>query len=167
MIDVGDGGVGDGDVGGELMAVADDRDWLRLAVELAGRCPRSSGAYSVGAVIVADGIELSRGFSRQTDPHVHAEEAALARLDPADPRLARATLYSSLEPCTQRRSRPRTCTELILAAGIPRVVIAWREPPTLVADCRGVETLQAAGVSVLELPELAAAAAAVNAHLGG
>jgi diaminohydroxyphosphoribosylaminopyrimidine deaminase/5-amino-6-(5-phosphoribosylamino)uracil reductase len=147
---------------------AHDRRWLALAIELSRRCPPAAGAYSVGAVIVGpDGVEVSRGYSRETDPHVHAEESALAKLDPADARLGQATLYSSLEPCTARRSRPRTCTELILAAGVPRVVIAWREPSLFVADCRGVETLTQAGVDVVEIPELAAAAAAVNAHLPG
>ena len=32
-----------------------------------------------------------------------------------------------------------TCVELIIAAGIPRVVIAWREPSLFVDDCIGVE----------------------------
>ena len=53
----------------------------------------------------------------------------LATLDPGDPRLTSATLYSSLEPCRFRASRPRSCADLIIAAGIGRVVIAWLEPP--------------------------------------
>jgi pyrimidine deaminase RibD-like protein len=36
----------------------------------------------------------------------------LAKLTPHDIRLAAATLYSSLEPCT-RASRPVSCTELV------------------------------------------------------
>ena len=110
-------------------------------------------------------VWVGNGYSRQTDPDVHAEEAALATLAPDDPRLATATLYSTLEPCSQRRSRPRTCTQLILAAGIPRVVIAWREPGLFVADCQGYELLSQAGVEVVELAELGDAARAVNAHL--
>ena len=51
-------------------------------------------------------------------------------------------------------SRPRTCSELIIAGGIPRVVFALREPPTFV-DGRGAERLAEAGVEVVELPELA------------
>src|SRR5579859_7779939 len=96
-----------------------DRRWMSVAIDLAGLCPPSESAYSVGAVIVDEhGSEMSRGFSRETDAHVHAEEAALAKLPEDDPRLAGATLYSTLEPCTQRRSRPRSCTQLILDAGI-------------------------------------------------
>jgi pyrimidine deaminase RibD-like protein len=140
---------------------------MRLAVSLAWQCPPSDTAFSVGAVIVdADGAELSRGFSREGgDPLVHAEESALGKISPGDPRLAGATIYSTLEPCSQRQSRPRTCTELIIAAGLRRVVIAWREPALFVADCEGYELLSRAGLTVAELPEFAADAAAPNRHL--
>jgi len=165
------------------MSSGDDLRWMELAVELARLAPQSPTAYSVGAVVVgADGTELSRGFSREGgDPHVHAEEAALGKLAPGDSRLARATVYSTLEPCSQRKSRPRSCTALILAtraavpgglpgpggdAGVGRVVIAWREPSLFVADCQGVELLAQAGIEVAELPELAELAKAPNRHLG-
>jgi 5-amino-6-(5-phosphoribosylamino)uracil reductase len=148
-------------------AEADDMRWLRKAIELAKRCPPSQTAFSVGAVIVgADGAPLATGFSRETDPHDHAEEAALAKLPPGDPRLAGATIYSSLEPCGVRASRSRPCAELIIAAGLRRAVYAWQEPPLLAAG-GGARMLRAAGISVTQLPELAAEARAVNAHLTG
>jgi diaminohydroxyphosphoribosylaminopyrimidine deaminase / 5-amino-6-(5-phosphoribosylamino)uracil reductase len=116
----------------------DDRRWMELAIDLAHQCPSSEGAYSVGAVIVdSDGNELARGYSREDDPHVHAEESALGKLAADEPRLAGATIYSTLEPCSQRKSRALTCTQLILATGIRRVVIAWLEPALFVADCQG------------------------------
>lgn len=145
-----------------------DREWLSVAVDLAWRCPPSAGAFSVGAVIVsADDRELATGWSREVDEHVHAEESAIAKLSPDDPRLPGATVYSSLEPCSVRRSRPLTCTSLILAAGIRRVVFAWREPALLVADCQGAELLAAAGVEVVELPEFADLVRAANSSLLG
>lgn len=152
----------------ELSRHAQDLHWMRRAIELATNCPPSDTAYSVGAVIVGDdGIQLTDGYSRESDSHIHAEESALAKLPPDDKRLKRATMYSTLEPCSERRSRPHPCTRLILDAGIPRVVIAWREPSHFVADCVGVELLQAAGVEVVELPELAEEAMRVNAHVLG
>ena len=145
---------------------ADDRHWLALAVEESRLCPPSDTAYSVGAIIVAaDGTELARGHSREDDPSVHAEEAALAKLDPDHPQLPGATLYSTLEPCSRRASRPVPCAQLIRASALRRVVVAWREPGLFVADCEGVELLEQAGLTVLECPELAPAARAVNAHL--
>ncbi|MFE4310408.1 deaminase [Streptomyces sp. NPDC056891] len=144
-----------------------DLRWMRRAISLAALCPPAAGAYSVGAVIVCeDGTELVAGYSRETDPHEHAEEAALAKLPADDPRLAGATIYSTLEPCSQRRSSRTPCAQRILAAGIPRVVIAWREPSLFVDDCVGYEQLMQAGVTVVEIPELAGAAKAVNSHLG-
>jgi diaminohydroxyphosphoribosylaminopyrimidine deaminase/5-amino-6-(5-phosphoribosylamino)uracil reductase len=145
----------------------DDQRWLREAIELSRSCPPSPTAFSVGAVVVdADGRVLATGFSRQHDPVDHAEEAALSTLAPGDPRLATATIYSSLEPCSTRASRPRPCAELIVAAGIGRVVFAWREP-ALFVDCHGAENLRAAGVEVVEMPELADLVRQVNAHLLG
>ena len=140
-----------------------DRYWLRIAIALSHASPPVDFAYAVGAVIVDGvGVRLADGYSRDTDAYVHADESALAGLAGAD--LSRATIYTSMEPCSVRRSRPRTCTQLILAAGIRRVVFALREPP-LLADCHGVELLRSAGVDVLELPDLAGEVRAVNAHL--
>ncbi len=144
-----------------------DRGWLRAAIELSRSCSVVMTAYAVGAIIVdADGREVARGYSRETDPAEHAEESALAKAAVTGVDLHQATMYTSLEPCTARRSRSRTCTELILAAGIGRVVLAMREPPTF-ADCRGAETLREAGVEVVELTDLADLVRQVNAHLLG
>lgn len=146
---------------------AADHHWLRLACDLAAECPPSRTAFSVGAVVVAaDGTELARGHSREAgDPVVHAEEAALAKLDPADPRLATATVYSSLEPCAHRASRPKPCARLILDAGVRRVVTAWREPDTFVTGADGSGLLAARGGEVVVLPEYEERAKAPNAHL--
>ncbi|MEV0177528.1 dihydrofolate reductase family protein [Streptomyces sp. NPDC050803] len=148
-------------------ASAADHHWLRLACELAELCPPSETAFSVGAVVVAaDGTELARGHSREgDDPVVHAEEAALAKIDAADPRLVSATVYSSLEPCARRASRPAACSRLILDAGVRRVVTAWREPDTFVAGADGSGVLAAAGVDVVVLPEYEGFAKAPNRHL--
>ena len=149
-----------------------DHRFLRWAVELSRLCPPSASAFSVGTVIVGeDGEVLATGFSREQEDHDHAEEVALrklasGKLGPADPRLRHATLYSSLVPCGARASRPVTCVQHIVAAGIPRVVFAWREP-RLFTDGEGAEQLRAAGVAVTEVPGLAGRARAVNAHLVG
>ncbi|MBV9206227.1 MAG: dihydrofolate reductase family protein [Actinobacteria bacterium] len=139
--------------------------FLRWAVELSRLSPPSASAFSVGAVIVGeDGQVLATGFSREQEDSDHAEEVALRKLGPADPRLRHATLYSSLVPCGARASRPVTCVQHTIAVGIPRVVFAWREPPLFTAG-DGAQQLRAAGVAVTEIPELAGRAAAVNAHL--
>jgi diaminohydroxyphosphoribosylaminopyrimidine deaminase / 5-amino-6-(5-phosphoribosylamino)uracil reductase len=144
-----------------------DRHWLALAVDLSERCVPSPTAFSVGAVVVtANGNLLATGFSRETDPADHAEEVALAKAAAGGgrPLLRGATMYSSLEPCAARSSRPVPCAGLIIASGIGRVVIAWLEPPIFVAG-GGAVRLREAGLTVDVLPEFADAARAVNAHL--
>ncbi len=145
-----------------------DRHWLQQAVGLSRRCPPSQTAFSVGAILVsAAGSVLGTGFSRERGPADHAEEVALDRAAQARAgraELAAATLYSSLEPCLRRASRPVSCARLINAAGIGRVVIAWLEPPVFVPG-GGAAWLRDQGVRVVELPELAAAARAVNANV--
>jgi diaminohydroxyphosphoribosylaminopyrimidine deaminase/5-amino-6-(5-phosphoribosylamino)uracil reductase len=143
----------------------DHHRWMSRAVELAHRSPASATAFSVGAVIVDKvGREITHGFSRDNDPLVHAEESALLKAY-THAGLQSATMYSTLEPCSQRRSRPHaTCSSLIIAAGISRVVIAWREPDLFVT-CEGVALLTAAGIEVVELPEFADRARAANTHL--
>jgi diaminohydroxyphosphoribosylaminopyrimidine deaminase / 5-amino-6-(5-phosphoribosylamino)uracil reductase len=166
-----------------------DRRFLRWAIELSRQCPPSASAFSVGAVIVAeDGEVLATGFSREQEETDHAEEVALRKVAqlsategsategsatagsaaegrPAlDPRLRHATIYTSLVPCAHRASRPVTCVQHILEAGIPRVVYAWDEPPVFAVG-GGAEKLRTAGVQVTEISELAETARSVNNHL--
>lgn len=144
---------------------ADER-FLRWAIELSRQCPPSATAFSVGAVVVsADGEVLSTGYSREQSEHDHAEEVALRKLGGRpDSRLRGATIYSSLVPCGARASRPVTCAQHIIGAGLSRVVYAWREPPIFAAG-DGAEKLAAAGISVTEIPALARAAKSINSHL--
>jgi pyrimidine deaminase RibD-like protein len=155
-----------GQDGGEsrIPGVSDaDTHWLNVAIDLSRKCPVSDSAYSVGAVLVsASGEVLTTGYSRETNPQDHAEEVALRRAADAD--LGAATLYSSLEPCLRRASRPVSCSELIAASGLRRVVIAWLEPPVFVPH-GGAAWLAARDIAVIRLADLAEAAKAVNAHL--
>jgi pyrimidine deaminase RibD-like protein len=91
-----------------------DERWMRRAIELAHLCPPAAAAYSVGAVIVdEDGKEIAWGYSRESDPRVHAEESALAKLPADDPRHrhavqhARAVLTSSEPAVAVRAADPR------------------------------------------------------------
>jgi len=135
---------------------------MALAVELAERCPPSGTAFSVGAVIVADGLAIGEGWSRAEDPGDHAEEVALRQAGAA----ARgATAYSSMEPCGRRASRPAPCSRLLIAAGVTRVVYALGEPPNFVDAPSGDAILRENGVVVAVMPEFRAAAERPNAHL--
>ncbi len=174
---------GPADTGGVPGDAGADLRWLAGAIELSRHCPpardrllrrRDPGCRgrrchrdrllpSAGSARPRRGgrADQRRDARRQAGP---APRAGASWPASAAPRLAGATLYSSLEPCAARASRPRTCAELIISAGVRRVVIAWLEPPVFVAG-GGTARLRAAGVSVIEIPGLARAARAVNAHL--
>lgn len=143
-----------------------DRSLLKRAIALADNCPPSRTAFAVGALIAtSDSTILGEGWSRKSDPHEHAEEAALAAVAQQHVALlSDATIYSSLEPCSTRASRPVTCTQHILDAGIPRIVFAWAEPPVFV-DCVGAEILAEAGREVVHIEDLSDLAREPNLHL--
>lgn len=144
------------------MAHQDDATWLVAAIELSRRCVPADSAFSVGAILIsASGQVIAQRYSRQSDPKDHAEEAALADAVASAADLRGATLYTSLEPCLRRVSRPASCAELILRAGVPRVVYAWREPP-IFQPGGGAAWLEEHGVTVIELQDLADAAEEVN-----
>ncbi|GIF12172.1 deaminase [Actinoplanes teichomyceticus] len=144
-----------------------DRFWTRSAIDLSRLSPPSPTHYAVGAVVVGvAGNPMATGYTGESDPHFHAEEEALAKLAGRGFDLSGATMYTSLEPCTTRKSRPTSCTELILASGIRRVVLALREPLHF-ADCTGVETLLGCGVEVIEIPDLGEPVRGINAHVMG
>jgi pyrimidine deaminase RibD-like protein len=139
-----------------------DADWLAEAVELSKRCTPADSAFCVGAIVVSgSGQMIAQGYSRRSHPMDHAEEAALADAASAGADLTDATLYTSLEPCLRRVSRPVPCAELILRSGMRRVVFAWREPP-IFQPGGGAAWLAEHGVTVVELPDLAPEAEAVN-----
>jgi diaminohydroxyphosphoribosylaminopyrimidine deaminase/5-amino-6-(5-phosphoribosylamino)uracil reductase len=144
-------------------ATEEDQRWLGSAIELSRLSQPTRTNYAVGAIIVDhDGVALGTGYTGEIGSRDHAEEVALAKLARRD--LSQATVYSSLEPCTARKSRPGTCTNLILAAGIKRVVIALREP-LIFADCRGVATLREGGVDVIEISDLGHLVHEINSHV--
>lgn len=140
-----------------------DLHFLRLAIELSKSAEPRPASYRVGALIVQNGVELSRGFSLEMGEGTHAEQNALSKLG-AD-HLSDLTLYSSLEPCSERLSGKTTCTARIIEARISRVVFALKEPAIFV-KCQGERFLKEAGIAVLVLDELAEQVREINSHLG-
>ncbi len=128
-----------------------DVKWLRLSIELSKKCVPVSTAFCVGAVIVdTHGKLIATGFSRENDPRKHAEEIAIEKALQAKIKLAGSTIYSSLEPCGERLSGKKTCTQWIIETGIRRVVFGAYEPPVFVQG-RGEELLKKAGIEVFFL----------------
>lgn len=98
---------------------------------------------AVGCVIVRDGRVAGRGWT-QVGGRPHAEAMALAQAGEA----ARgATAYITLEPCAHRSPRGPACSDLLVAAGVARVVTALTDPDPRTAG-QGHARLAAAGIAV-------------------
>ncbi|MCO5934974.1 bifunctional diaminohydroxyphosphoribosylaminopyrimidine deaminase/5-amino-6-(5-phosphoribosylamino)uracil reductase RibD [Mucilaginibacter sp. RB4R14] len=125
--------------------------YMQRCLELAAL---GSGSVSpnpmVGAVIVCDGKIIGEGY-HQKYGEAHAEVNAVKMLtdkysNHAD-LLQQSTIYVSLEPCAHYGKTP-PCADLIIKHRIPNVVVGCRDPFAKV-DGKGIEKLQAAGVSVI------------------
>lgn len=135
-----------------------DADFLDAAAALAARArPLSRPNPGVGALIVADGRVIGRGWTREAG-RPHAEAVALAQAGDAAPG---ATLYVTLEPCAHRSARGPSCTSLVLASGIARVVVGCEDPDPRTAG-QGMAALRDAGIAVDLLPRPTATASLIG-----
>ncbi|WP_299541497.1 nucleoside deaminase [uncultured Streptomyces sp.] len=150
---------------------ADEERFLLAAVELAARA-RQGGNHPFGSLLVLDGaVVLEAGNTVTTGKDVtgHAETnlIRLATVAYTRAELARATLYTSTEPCAM-------CAGAVYWSGVGRVVYALgedelleltgadEENPTMALPCR---TVFAAGQRpvLVSGPHLRERAAAVHA----
>ena len=142
-----------------------DNEFLLQAIDLSRECPKSESSFAVGAVLVGSENEiLATGYSLELGESWHAEEVAIQKATNHGVELAGSTIYSSLEPCSLRRSRPKSCTELIINHKIAKVVYALLEPPLFV-ECQATDLLKAAGIEVVHLPEYGQLVREINVHL--
>ena len=122
-----------------------DADWLDVAARLALRArPLSRPNPAVGAVVVRDGVVAGRGWT-QPGGRPHAEAMAIEQAGAA----ARgATAYVTLEPCAHRSDRGPACADLLVQAGVRRVVVGVPDPDSRTAG-QGLERLLAAGIEAV------------------
>jgi len=117
---------------------------MGAALALADRgVGRTAPNPNVGCVLVRDGRVVGRGWT-QPGGRPHAEAMALAQAGEA----ARgATAYVTLEPCAHVSTRGPACTDLLIAAGVTRIVAAMGDPDPR-TDGIGFARARAAGIAV-------------------
>jgi len=127
-----------------MTASALDERYMARALELARtHLGKTAPNPSVGCVIVADGTIVGEGVTG-IGGRPHAEEIALKA---AGEQANDATAYVTLEPCNARSAGALSCSQLLIQAGVSRVVVACEDPHPLAAH--GVSRLGAAGVEVM------------------
>src|SRR5437660_12395499 len=102
-----------------------DEPFMDLALAEAKKA-QTAGEIPVGAVVVADGLVIARGFNQPmslNDPTAHAEIAALraACRTLGNYRLSNATMYCTVEPCTM-------CAGAMIHARLTRLVFGTPDP---------------------------------------
>jgi len=105
---------------------AKDREWMKLALDEAGRAAER-GEVPVGAVLVTAQGELAASAGNRVeelaDPTAHAELLAIreAAAKAGSPRLGDCDLFVTLEPCAM-------CAQAVSLARIRRLVFAAYDP---------------------------------------
>lgn len=121
-----------------------DEKFMRAALSEARKgLGKTSPNPLVGCVLVKDGAIVARGHHRGAGlPHAELEALAAFGRNEAKG----VVLYVNLEPCCHQ-GRTGPCTEAILAAGIPQVVVGMVDPNPLV-NGKGLARLREAGITV-------------------
>jgi diaminohydroxyphosphoribosylaminopyrimidine deaminase/5-amino-6-(5-phosphoribosylamino)uracil reductase len=139
-----------------------DARWMAAALALSERARgRTAPNPNVGCILVdAEGHVVGRGWT-QPGGRPHAEAMALAQ---AAEKSRGATCHVTLEPCAHVSPRGPACADLLIAAGVARLVIALGDPDPR-TNGQGVARLRAAGIEVVEGVAEAPARAAMAGFL--
>ncbi len=125
---------------------SDDARYMRRALSLAARATGDTSPNPmVGAVLVLNGKIVGEGWHHQAG-QPHAEVEAIRHAQASGHKLGRAILYVTLEPCSTHGRTP-PCTEAILKARIPKVVVAAVDPNPKHSGA-GLDLLSQAGVKI-------------------
>ena len=123
-----------------------DELYMRRCLQLAAMAEgHTSPNPMVGAVVVCNGRIIGEGYHRKCG-EPHAEVNAIASVSDKS-LLSQSTIYVSLEPCSHYGKTP-PCCDLIIASGIPRVVVGALDPFPAVSG-RGVRRLREHGIEVI------------------
>ncbi|MGI4833096.1 MAG: bifunctional diaminohydroxyphosphoribosylaminopyrimidine deaminase/5-amino-6-(5-phosphoribosylamino)uracil reductase RibD [Janthinobacterium lividum] len=124
----------------------DDALFMRRALDLAllGQGHTRPNPM-VGCVVVGPGGTIIGEGYHQRHGGPHAEVNALASV--ADPALlGQSRVFVTLEPCAHHGKTP-PCADLLIAQGVPEVIVCNDDPNPLVAG-QGLARLRAAGIRV-------------------
>lgn len=113
--------------GSELIQGFFDRAFCEMAIAEARKSIAEDDGElhpCVGAVVVKDGKAIGRAYRGETGEGRHAEFCALNKIndDVDNVDLSGCTVYTTLEPCSERKPPKKPCTERLIAGKVARVV---------------------------------------------
>ena len=125
-----------------------DRQFMELAVEEAAKSRGEPGKVSprVAAVIARGRDFIASAYRGENSIGEHAEYIALEGKCESLA-LAGATVYTTLEPCTNRNDPKVPCAERLIRRKVARVVIGMLDPNEVIRG-RGILTLRKANIQV-------------------
>ena len=117
-----------------------DEKWMKIAISEA-KLAINEGEIPVGAVLIQNGKLIAKAHNQPIlnhDPTAHAEVEVLRKAGKKlkNYRLARSTLYVTLEPCAM-------CLGAIMHARIERIVFGASDPKTGVCGSKADLTSEA------------------------
>lgn len=148
---------------------SDDRQYMQMAVDAATAQATRYGCGEgterpdplVGCVVVTrDGV-VTVGYRGELYPADHAEFTVIQK-KLGGGGLRGATVFTTLEPCTQRGPDKTPCADRLVEAGVARVVIGYMDPDD---RGRGYQKLVESGIAVqLFDDDLATQIRTLNVH---
>jgi pyrimidine deaminase RibD-like protein len=141
--------------GAEQILTPQDKQFCKMAVELGHKSKAEDDGEPhpyVGAVVVRDGKLISTGYRGETGEGRHAEYCALRKIneDVDNVDLSGCTVYTTLEPCSQRSPKKKACADRLIKGGIERVVFGM---PDKDESVYGHVSLTEAGIDVALFPK--------------
>lgn len=140
-----------------------DLEFMKRAIEESRRCIGEDDRPHplVGAVVVKDGKIIATAYRGWRAGGNHAEFIALDRKLRRH-KLAGATVYTTLEPCTTRNHPKIPCAQRLIDRKVSRVVVGMLDPNQMITG-RGIRKLRDANIAVdLFPPQLMAEVEELN-----
>jgi len=127
------------------MPSGEDIKFMQRCLDLAGKAEgRTCPNPMVGSVIIHNGSVIGEGYHQKAG-EPHAERIAINSVTDRE-LLKESTLYVNLEPCNHQGRTP-PCTEIIISAGIKKVVAGTADTSDKV-NGKGIEALIRSGCNV-------------------
>ncbi len=126
---------------------------MERCIDLASRTPSAIGRPLVGAMVVSgEGNIIGEGYKKLLEGTKFIQHAERTALDLADERAKGSYLFTTLEPCLEKKSKAHvfcSCSKLIIDRGIRTVIVGLLDDSPSMKPGSGISYLKERGVNVI------------------